>query len=79
MAFGSDRFHAGLRIIKNNVSPWRMSDGTRFYPGGYEAVFLLGNFFCIAVIVFPYVYLLGRWGFLRKGDDDDVKSTRVEQ
>ena len=65
MAYGSDRYAAGLRIVRK----FRLSDGATL-PGGWQFVFVLGIFLGVCLVVAPYVRLLQRWGLLR----DEVKS-----
>ena len=68
MAYGADRYSAGLRIVKKN----QLSDGSRL-PGIYEFIWVIATFICVVLVMFPYVRLLQRWGLL---SDDEKSNSR---
>ncbi len=74
MAYGPDRYAAGLRIVKKN---FQLSDGTTL-PGRWEFVFILGTFMCVCLVMFPYVRLLQRWGLLRSEDDSPPPEAKAK-
>jgi len=71
MAYGSDRYAAGLRIVTKN---FLMSDGTML-PGLWRAVYIAGVFGGMILVMAPYVKLLQKLGLLQ---DEDVKESPKE-
>ena len=67
MVYGSDRYAAGLRIVKHNL----LSDGSRI-PGFYLFIWNISSFICVVLVTFPYVRLLQRWGLM--SDDEKLKT-----
>jgi len=75
MAYGANRYDAGLRIVNNKC---KLSDGS-FLPLGWEWLFMLGTFVGVCLILIPYCFLLQRIGLLRSDNDDKTPPTADKQ
>ncbi len=69
MAYGSDRYAAGLRLVKKN---FQLSDGT-ILPGGWALLDIVGTFICPCLVLFVYMRLLQRSGLLRDDEPPENK------
>jgi hypothetical protein len=75
MAYGSDRYAAGLRIVKKN---FQLSDGT-ILAGRWKFVDIVGTFMCICLVMIPWARLLHRWGLLRNDESSEGKDDAVQK
>jgi hypothetical protein len=69
MAYGSDRYVAGLRLAKK----FRLSDGSTL-PGRWQCAYIFGVLICQGVVLFPWYFLLRKCGLVRDDDKPSQKS-----
>ena len=61
LAYGTHRYAEGLRILKHE----RVSDGSSL-SNSVAFLFSAGQFLILCAVLFPYIRVLQRFGFLRK-------------